>query len=75
MGGNFIKITLLAVFLTSFSSGCFTKTIYVPPGKSVMLRQDVKNVKIWAKDSEGKRVPGKITLKNGWFVVPQLEKE
>ena len=41
-----------------------------------MLREDVK-AKIWATDAKGKRVPGEITLKEGWYALsdPSLDKE
>ena len=43
------------------------KTIYVPEGDAVMLRQDVKNVNIWAKAKDQAPVPGKMTLEEGWM--------
>lgn len=50
-------------------SGCFTRTIYVPDGAPVRLRQDVRGVKIWAKDANGKWVPGTMTLQDGWYCL------
>ena len=63
-------LTALAMFALC---GCFTRTVYVPAGKAVRLRQDVRSVAIWAKDAEGKLAPGTIDLKEGWFVVPSEE--
>ena len=61
-----ILLPLAALLCT----GClFTRTVYVPPGTAVRLRQDVK-AKIWAKDSQGNLVPGKMVLKEGWYVLP-----
>ena len=61
-----------------FLSGCFIKeirTIYVPDGGTVRLRQDVKGVKIWAKDGKGEWVPGQIDLKSGWYVKADSKHE
>ena len=53
-------------------AGCSANTVYVPDGKAVRLRQDVR-AKIWALDKDGNQVPGKMTLKNGWYVLPDSE--
>jgi hypothetical protein len=47
----------------------FTRTIYVPEGQTVRLRQDVKNVKVWVKEKSGNTAQGRLTLKEGWFVL------
>jgi len=47
----------------------FTRTIYVPEGQTVRLRQDVNNVKVWVKTADGGVAEGRITLKEGWFAV------
>lgn len=65
---------VLALLLLA-SSGCWTRSVYVPAGKSVMLRQEIKGVKIWAKDAKGNMVPGTFTLREGWFVLPCDEPE
>jgi hypothetical protein len=44
------------------------RTIYVPERDAIMLRQDVKNVKIWAKPAVvDDPLPGKMTLEEGWM--------
>jgi hypothetical protein len=43
------------------------RTIYVPEGDAVMLRQDVKNVDIWAKAKDQAPVAGNMTLEEGWM--------
>jgi hypothetical protein len=65
----FLLVVLLAC------SGCFTRTVYVPAGKSVMLRKELKSIPVWAKDASGKMVPGTLTLREGWFVLPCEEPE
>jgi hypothetical protein len=46
------------------------RTVYVPHGDAVRLRQDVKNVKVWVKTKDGEIVPGKMTLHEGWYCLP-----
>lgn len=68
-----IRLMRLGVILLLISSfGCTLvapriKTIYVPEGDAVMLRQDVKGVKIWAKTKDQDPVAGKMTLEEGWM--------
>jgi len=50
-------------------AGC-TRTIYVPHGTPVRLRETVKNVKIWVKDADGEPVAGKMDLPEGWYALP-----
>jgi len=50
-------------------SGCFTRTVYVPDGKAVRLRQEI-TAKVWVLDKDLKPIPGKMTLQEGWWVLP-----
>lgn len=64
------------IFLTLLlAAGCTTKTVYVPDGKAVQLRQQVRNVRVWVWDKDGKRVAGKMTLPEGWYALPLEEEE
>lgn len=63
-------ILLLFLLLT----GC-TRTVYVPHGTPVRLRERVKNVKVWVKDSDGKAVAGKMDLPEGWYCLPLVEED
>jgi hypothetical protein len=58
-----------------FLSGCFTRTIYVPDGTPVRLRETIDDAKVWVLDNDGKPVPGKLTLPEGWYVLPNPRKE
>ena len=50
--------------------GCGVRTIYVPHGTPVRLRETVKDVKVWVKDADGKPVAGKMDLPEGWYALP-----
>ena len=54
-------------------AGC-VRTIYVPHGTPVRLRQTVKNAKVWVKDADGEPVPGRMDIPNGWYALP-LDKD
>jgi hypothetical protein len=62
--------------LLIFLIGCsgLWKTVYVPHGDAVRLRETVKNVKVWVKTKNGDIVPGKMDLPEGWYCLP-LEDE
>ena len=66
---------LLVVFLVLLCSGCslITRTIYIPHGQAVRLRQEVKNVKVWVKTKDGETAEGKMTLPEGWYCLPEDE--
>jgi hypothetical protein len=55
-------------------AGC-TRTIYVPHGTPVRLRETVKDVKVWVKDADGEPVAGRMDIYEGWYALPMLEDE
>lgn len=67
---------LLTIFVASaICSGCaiFTRTVYVPDGKTIRLRQDVRNVKVWVKEVGGNTAEGRMDLKEGWYCKSRTE--
>ncbi|MBN1123937.1 MAG: hypothetical protein JXA82_02940, partial [Sedimentisphaerales bacterium] len=68
-------VVLLALSCVALcGAGCMrTRTVYIPPGEPVRLRETVKNVKIWTVDKNGKPVPGKVDLAEGWYCLPKPE--
>ena len=64
---------LLTILLLASGAGC-TRTIYVPHGTPVRLRETVKDVKVWVKDADSEPVAGRIDLYEGWYALP-LEDE
>jgi len=50
-------------------AGC-VRTIYVPHGTPVRLRETVKDVKVWVKDAGGEPVAGKMDIPEGWYALP-----
>jgi hypothetical protein len=50
-------------------AGC-TRTIYVPHGTPVRLRETVKDVKVWVKDADGEPVAGRMDIYEGWYALP-----
>jgi hypothetical protein len=63
-----IALIVLVTAIIFCAGGCFTRTVYVPDGKAVRLRQSVK-AKVWVLDREGKPVPGEMTLPEGWYCL------
>ena len=57
------------------ASGCGTRTVYVPHGSPVRLRETVRGVKIWAQDKNGEWVPGRLDLPEGWYALPDEKEE
>ena len=60
-------VVLLCVLLVS---GCGNRTIYVPEGEPVRLRETIRGAKVWVKDSNGNTVAGRVDLLEGWYALP-----
>ena len=56
-------------------AGCGARTIYVPHGTPVRLRETVEDVKVWVKDADGEPVAGRMDLPEGWYALPMPEEE
>lgn len=66
------KMALGAMLFASVcSSGCATRerTVLVPPGEPVRLREPLRNVKVWVADKDGREVEGVVDLPEGWYVL------
>lgn len=76
-----VRLTRMILCLLALTlAGCstiWTRTVYVPDGKMVRLRQDVKNVKVWVKVSKDDIAQGRMDLHEGWFckAPPKTEEE
>lgn len=57
---------LLAVLMLT---GCGVRTVYVPHGTPVRLRETVEDVKVWIKDADGQVVAGRMDLHEGWYCL------
>lgn len=65
------KTALVAeVFVIVCLSGCATRTVLVPPGEPVRLRETVRHTKVWVADKDGKEIPGVLDLPEGWYCLP-----
>lgn len=51
-------------------SGCATRTVLVPPGEPVRLRETLRGVKVWIADKNGREIEGVVDLPEGWYVLP-----
>jgi len=60
---------LLPILLLTSGAGC-VRTIYVPHGTPVRLRETIRNAKVWVKDADGQTVAGRMDLPEGWFCLP-----
>jgi len=58
-------LTLVLVFV----AGCGTRTIYVPSGTPVRLRETVRGAKVWVLGADGNPVPGRMDLPEGWYCL------
>ena len=58
------------ILLLLMLTGCFTRTIYVPDGTPVRLRETVKGARVWVLDKDGTPVEGKLDIPEGWYALP-----
>lgn len=61
----------LLPFLLPFMllTGC-VRTVYVPHGTPVRLRETVWDAKVWVKEADGRVVEGRMDLPEGWYALP-----
>ncbi len=50
-------------------AGCGTRTIFIPDGQPVRLREPIPNAKVWVMGEDGKPVASKVELPAGWYVL------
>lgn len=50
-------------------TGC-VRTVYVPHGTPVRLRETIPDAKVWIKDADGRVVGGRMDLPEGWYALP-----
>ena len=65
-------VVLLCMLLLG---GCGTRTIYVPHGEPVRLRETIRGAKVWVKDQNGQAVAGKMDLPEGWYALAMPAEE
>ncbi len=61
---------IVLIFLT----GCI-KTVYVPYGQAVRLRETIEKAKVWVVTDEGEKVPGTMPLLEGWYCLSLEDEE
>lgn len=66
-----IALFVAALLLAGCAGGLpFTRTVYVPHGTPVRLRETVHDAKVWVKDADGQVIAGRMDLPEGWYVLP-----
>jgi len=59
------------VVLLVFCVGCAgNRTVYVPDGTPVRLRETIHDAKVWVLDKNLKPIPGVMDLPEGWYCLP-----
>jgi len=66
---NLLKRLIWFLLPILLLAGC-VRTIYVPHGTPVRLRETIHNAKVWIKDSGGEPVAGRMDLHEGWYALP-----
>ena len=73
--GRHLAILFFAVSLSIYIGGCGTRTIYVPDGSPVRIRETVKSAKVWVLDKDGEPVPSVMDIPAGWFTLAAPPKD
>lgn len=67
--GPMVALMCLSLILV----GCGTRTVYVPDGTPVKIRESIV-VKVWVKTKEGDIIATEIKAREGWFILPDKKK-
>ena len=70
-------VLLLLVILVAAPclGGCRTRTLYVPDGTPVRVRETIYGARVWVLDKGGLPVKGEIDIPEGWFILPDPGEE
>lgn len=60
---------MLLLAMALMLGGCNPRTVYVPHGEPVRIRQTVRNARVWVLDHAGKPVAGVMDLPEGWWAL------
>ena len=60
----------LLLCLALVLAGCATRTVYVPHGEPVRLRETIHGAKVWVLDETGQPIAGRMDLPEGWYCLP-----
>ncbi len=65
------KAGAMLLLVALAAPGCLrTRTLYVPDGEPVRLRETIPAAKVWVLDADGKPTAGEMDLPEGWYVLP-----
>ncbi len=62
-----------ALIVATLCLGGCARTIYIPHGEPVRLRETVKDAKVWVMGADGQAVAGVMDLPEGWYALPAEE--
>lgn len=65
--------TVVFMCLSLALVGCGTRTVYVPDGTPMKIREKVM-VKVWIKVKGGEDLEAEIEVQEGWYVLPDKKK-
>lgn len=65
---RFLK-RLLPFLVPFLLAGC-VRTVYVPHGAPVRLRETIRDAKVWVKEADGRVCEGRMDLPEGWYALP-----
>ena len=65
-----MAVLLPPAVLALLLSGCSARTVYVPDGTPVRLRETVHSAKVWVLDKDKKPVAGVMDIPEGWYALP-----
>ena len=64
------RLLWFIVLGSTILAACATRTIYVPDGEPVRLRETIRDAKVWVLDAGGQPVAGVMDLPEGWYCLP-----
>ena len=63
--------TVICAAVFSLALGCSRakRTVYVPSGSPVRIRQTIKAAPVWVMDENGLWIPGAMDIPEGWYAL------
>jgi len=64
------KSAIILIFVLIMAAGCIPiKTVYIPHGQAVQLREPLKAVKVWVITDKGEKLPSTMDIPEGFWVL------
>ena len=64
------KALVVTICASAWLAGCASRSVIVPAGEPVRIRETLRSVKVWVADARGDEVEAVVDIPAGWYALP-----